>query len=219
MERPSHSISTLLSQSPGRRFGGLSFAVIAQLSFAAVLIGGIVDRIARDAPPPPLIVSKVDEQNSKAPPPPIKTQKPEVPTAALPVIDITAESSGPSITVVPPQPSQPPAQVVKSQPPVPPAAMPDRAATAITQTHTVPPYPTLARRLGAEGKVTLRLSVQADGSVARAEVVTSSGRQDLDQAASQWITAHWTYKPAIRDGVPAASEVLAAVQFNLSTSP
>jgi protein TonB len=94
--------------------------------------------------------------------------------------------------------------------------MPDRAAAPIAATHTSPPYPTLARRLGMQGKVMLRLSVQPDGAVARAEVVTSSGRQDLDQAAVQWITGHWTYQPAIRNGAPATSQVLAAVQFSLT---
>ena len=94
--------------------------------------------------------------------------------------------------------------------------MPDRAAMAVTETHTAPPYPTMARRLGAQGKVTLRLSVQADGRVAAAEVLSSSGRQDLDQAAAQWITGHWTYRPAIRNGAPAATQVTAAVNFNLN---
>jgi protein TonB len=219
MERPSHTVSTLFLQSRTRRVGGLSVAVIAQLSVAAVLIGGIVDRIAKEAPPPPLEVTKVDEKDRQPPPPPIKAQKAEMPTAAIPLIDIAPESSGPSITVVPPQPTQPPPSTQLTRQPPPPPALPDRAASAIIQTHTSPPYPTLARRLGVEGKVMLRLSVQADGSVAQAEVVTSSGRQDLDQAASQWIVAHWTYKPAIRNGVPAASQVLAAVQFSLSSSP
>ena len=215
MERPSHNIASLSLLSGSRRFGGVSFALLAQLSFGAVLIGGIVDRV-NVASTPPIEVSKIKEVVPQMPPPPIRVQKAEMPTAVAPQFDLAPESSGPSITVVLPHPEALPPQPVTRQPPPQPPAVPDRAASAIPQTHTSPPYPTLARRLGAQGKVTLRLSVQADGSVAQAEIVTSSGRQDLDQAAVGWITGHWTYRPAIRGGVAAASQVMAAVQFNLS---
>ena len=215
MERPSHNIASLSLLSGSRRFGGVSFAVLAQLSFGAVLIGGIVDRV-NVASTPPIEVAKIKEVEARTPPPPIKVEKAAMPTAVVPQFDLAPESSGPTITVVPPRAETPPAQPATRQPPPQPPAVPDRAASAIPETHTSPPYPTMARRLGAQGKVTLRLSVQADGSVTQAEIVTSSGRQDLDQAAVGWITGHWTYRPAIRGGAPAASQVMAAVQFNLS---
>jgi protein TonB len=90
------------------------------------------------------------------------------------------------------------------------------AAVGILSTHTVPPYPPIARRIGAEGTVTLRLTVSAEGRVARAEVVTSSGRDELDQTARAWIVAHWAYKPALENGAAVASQVLATVTFSLS---
>jgi protein TonB len=90
-----------------------------------------------------------------------------------------------------------------------------RAAIGIASTHTLPPYPPVARRIGAEGKVTLNLTVTAEGRVAQADIVTSSGRDDLDQTAQQWIVAHWAYKPALENGVPAVSHTLATVTFNL----
>ena len=93
--------------------------------------------------------------------------------------------------------------------------VPDRGVVGITATHTVPPYPPIARRIGAEGKVTLRLTVTAEGRVSEADVVTSSGRDDLDQTAQQWIMAHWTYKPAMANGAPVVSKTLATVTFNL----
>jgi protein TonB len=94
-----------------------------------------------------------------------------------------------------------------------------RAPQSILATHTVPPYPPIARRLGAEGKVTLRLMVSPEGRVARADVVASSGRQDLDQSAQQWIVAHWTYTPALSNGAPAPAQVLASVTFSLTNAP
>jgi protein TonB len=94
--------------------------------------------------------------------------------------------------------------------------LPDRAPIGIASTHTVPPYPPIARRIGAEGKVTLRLTVTAEGRVSAAEVVTSSGRDDLDQTAQQWIMAHWIYKPALANGIPMVSRTLATVTFSLT---
>jgi TonB family protein len=94
-----------------------------------------------------------------------------------------------------------------------------RAPQGIVATHTVPPYPAIARRLGAEGKVMLRLTVSTQGRVAQADIVTSSGRRDLDEAAQQWIMTHWTYRPALHDGAPASGQVLATVTFSLTNTP
>ena len=91
-----------------------------------------------------------------------------------------------------------------------------RAPVSLTATHTVPPYPPIARRLGVEGKVTLRLTVSAEGRVSAAEIVTTSGRDDLDQTAEQWIMAHWFYKPALANGTPVASKARATVTFSLT---
>jgi len=63
--------------------------------------------------------------------------------------------------------------------------------------------------------VTLRLTVSAEGKVTAAEIVTSSGRDDMDQTAQQWIMAHWAYKPALDKGVPTISRTLATVVFSL----
>jgi protein TonB len=213
MERPSHNIPALTLQSATRRFGGVGIAAIAQLSFAAVLAGGIVDRVAVQSPPP-LEVAKIEKVDAKTPPPPIRIEKAVMPTAVVPLIDMAPDTNGTPITTVQAQPPVPVLPPVTRQPPV--ATVADRAATAVPGTHTSPPYPTLARRLGAQGKVMLRLTVLPDGAVSKAEVTASSGRQDLDQAAMQWITGHWTYQPAIRNGAPAASQVLAAVQFSLT---
>jgi protein TonB len=214
MERPSHSITTLTMQTGTRRFAGAGFAVMTQLAFAAILIGGVVVRVTAP-PPPPFELANVRDPERQTPPPPVKLERTVTPTAVPPLIDIApSESSGPAITVTLPQPAQN-LPVVTRQPPGLPAA-PDRAAIAVPQTHSAPPYPTLARRLNVEGKVTLRLTVLPDGTVGKAEVAASSGRQDLDQAAQQWIVGHWTYQPAIRGGTPAASQVMAAVEFTLT---
>jgi TonB family protein len=63
----------------------------------------------------------------------------------------------------------------------------------------------------------LRLTVSAEGRVTRAEVVTSSGREELDQAAQAWIVAHWAYRPALDNGAPVSSQVLTIMTFSLAS--
>jgi protein TonB len=94
-----------------------------------------------------------------------------------------------------------------------------RAPIGIATTHSVPPYPPIARRLGAEGRVTLRLTISPEGRVSNAEVVSSSGRADMDEAARQWIVAHWTYKPALENGLAQIGHIMASVTFNLTNAP
>lgn len=90
------------------------------------------------------------------------------------------------------------------------------AAAALASTHTIPAYPALDRRLGHEGRVRLKLLIDASGSVADAVVERSSGYDGLDAAAVAWVKAHWRYQPATQDGkaVPASSE--ADVTFRLT---
>src|SRR5262249_52846026 len=94
-------------------------------------------------------------------------------------------------------------------------SVPDAAAASITSTHTTPPYPGLARKMGEQGTVKLRLTISAQGVVAGADVVQSSGFPDLDQTAVNWVLTNWKYKPAVRGGVAIASTALAAVVFSL----
>ncbi|HKX64267.1 MAG TPA: energy transducer TonB, partial [Rhizomicrobium sp.] len=156
----------------------------------------------RDIEVPPIQEQQI-EQRVKPPEPTIAKKIPtETPIA--PKFRTEKSQSGNSITLVLPTTNDPPA-----------SKEPDRAMAAVPGTHTVPPYPPIARRIGAEGKVTLRLTVSAEGKVTAAEIVASSGRDDMDQTARQWIMAHWAYKPALANGVPVIGHVLATVNFNL----
>jgi TonB family protein len=69
-----------------------------------------------------------------------------------------------------------------------------------------------ARPEQASARVRLRLFVREDGSVGRVDIVVSSGRPELDDAAES--AAHgWRFAPARRDGTPIASTVLIWVSF------
>jgi|HubBroStandDraft_6_1064221.scaffolds.fasta_scaffold588966_2 TonB family protein len=89
-------------------------------------------------------------------------------------------------------------------------------ARPIFDTHTTPDYPPIAARLSEEGSVRLALSIDAQGYVTDATVITSSGYDALDRAAVGWVRAHWRYAPALKDGVPIPASTSAVVTFRLT---
>lgn len=77
-----------------------------------------------------------------------------------------------------------------------------------------PAYPPLARRMGEEGKVILRVSVNPQGTADSVEIRTSSGSPRLDEAAQK--TVHnWKFIPAKRGETAMQSWVLVPIIFKL----
>ena len=206
MERPSHIHFD--SRHVSNRLPLIGMALSFQVAALWLFVHGFSHyRFATS--PPDLTISAIPETPAKQPvrpPEPVMSQ-PKPVTAEKPIFD-TAPGERSAFNV---DQRQSPTIVPTVTPPG-----ADRAPVSITATHTVPPYPPIERRIGVEGKVTLRLTVNAEGRVSAAEVVTSSGREGLDQAAQQWIMAHWIYKPALVNGTPAASKALATVIFSLT---
>ena len=77
-----------------------------------------------------------------------------------------------------------------------------------------PFYPPRARERGIEGKVTVRVWVNAEGSVERAEVVKGSGFELLYRSAHE-SALEARFKPALKAGVPAPAEKTMVVTFSL----
>jgi protein TonB len=77
-----------------------------------------------------------------------------------------------------------------------------------------PLYPPRARERGIEGKVTVKVRVNAEGGVERAEVVKGSGFDLLDRSAHESALAA-RFKPALTAGVPAPAEKTMIVTFSL----
>lgn len=92
-----------------------------------------------------------------------------------------------------------------------PAVTPPRSANA----HTVGEYPELSRVNREEGTVTVRFTINTDGSVSNARLAHSSGYPRLDQAALDQVSTNWRYYPATRNGEPMAVETEANVRFTL----
>jgi protein TonB len=76
----------------------------------------------------------------------------------------------------------------------------------------------LARRMGIQGVVVLRVHVRADGSVAMAELAQSSGSQLLDDAALKTVREQWRFLPARLDGTPVESWVEVPIRIVLDVS-
>ncbi len=77
-----------------------------------------------------------------------------------------------------------------------------------------PVYPPLARRLGEQGKVLLRVSVGAHGLPESIDVKTSSNSRRLDEAALEAVR-RWRFVPARQGDTPISSWVTVPVVFSL----
>ncbi len=73
----------------------------------------------------------------------------------------------------------------------------------------------LSRRLGEEGRVLLKVWVNAEGAPEHIEIQISSGFPRLDQAAQDAVS-RWNFDPARRDEVAIASWVSIPVVFRLN---
>jgi protein TonB len=87
---------------------------------------------------------------------------------------------------------------------------------ALAATHTIPPYPPLGVRLAHEGTTRLKIAVDEQGNVVSADVVQSSGHEELDSAAIAWVKAHWRYQPAMQEGHAVTATTEAVVTFRLN---
>lgn len=96
------------------------------------------------------------------------------------------------------------------------AASPDSAPLYAAEylSNPAPSYPALARRLGEEGRVLLRVQVTADGRAAQVVVAESSGSRRLDRAAEETV---WRYRfvPARRGGEAIEAWVRVPMFFKL----
>jgi TonB family protein len=80
-----------------------------------------------------------------------------------------------------------------------------------------PAYPPEARKSHTEGSVVLKIVIDEKGKVTSPRIGTSSGNQDLDQAALDAVSA-WSFKPATLEGRPVAVQYTLTIRFSLSKS-
>ena len=208
MERPSHIVFER-HQSLSRRAPLFAMAIGLQLAGFWLFSHGLATHVSSVIHDIVFIPTEEKEVPPAKPPEPV-LKNAEIPVVPEPIYTVEPASGAGGITTT----TEPPVidkGGIRQQEKI------DHAAVGIVSTHSVPPYPPVARRIGAEGKVTLRLTVSVEGRVTSADIMTSSGRDELDETAQAWIMAHWAYKPALENGVPVVSHVLATVTFSLAS--
>jgi protein TonB len=181
----------------------------------------------------PVMVSLVTPQREKPdvlpkplPPEPRAAERAQPPKAP-PVITATREA--PAAQTAPPAPPEPaPAPPAEAAAPAPvaaagaPATAPSPAPAPLIPprfnadylNNPAPAYPPLARRMGEEGKVILRVFVTEKGLPEDLQVRTSSGSNRLDTTALETVK-QWTFVPARRGETPVGAWVLVPISFSL----
>lgn len=78
-----------------------------------------------------------------------------------------------------------------------------------------PEYPSLARRRGWQGRVSVAVEVAKTGRVAAVRLHQSSGYSILDEAALGTVSG-WFFQPGTRNGQPVDMEIIIPIRFTLS---
>jgi protein TonB len=107
---------------------------------------------------------------------------------------------------------------VEPAPIAPPAPEPVRPAFGgIGYKNNPPPdYPAQAVRQGWQGTVLLRVRVLQNGAVESVEVVRSSGKKLLDDAAIQTVE-RWVFAPSTRGSTPVDGFATVPIEFKLDS--
>lgn len=211
------TLAPSLNQSPRPRLSpfGLGAVVLIHL---LVLFGLMqMKLVGLPAPLAVLSVSLLAPAEVITPPPEIVPPKPKPverrpqPVAQPTQIAAPAESPAPTPIAVAPAPT--------IQAPAPSIAAPVVAPTqprfdADYLDNPKPIYPAISRRLSEQGRVVLRVQVEADGRAADVQLHTSSGSPRLDQAALDTVR-RWKFVPAKLGKEAIAAWVLVPIAFTL----
>ncbi|MDT7521747.1 energy transducer TonB [Rhodoferax sp. TBRC 17198] len=187
---------------------------------------GLLKRVVEVVVPAEILVEFVTP--ASPPPAPRATPQPKTPTKTVTTKQTTPPVPAPTPTVAPqpaplaiapsantPAPSAAtPAATAATQsnatgssnapaaPPAPPAPpkieLPSSDADYLN--NTKPAYPAISKRLGEQGRVVVRVFIDADGQPSQASVKQSSGFDRLDQASVE-TALKWRYAPGKRAGV------------------
>jgi len=208
MRQPIHPIASPTHGVLPERAVGIGFVVLLHIVAIWALLSGLAMKIVKAIEPSDLTV--VFHQKLEPPKPVPQPPKPTLPV--LTTTDVTPLK--PPVIIIERDPPPIKDSYLPPQPPTQPGP-PNITATGIASTHTIPEYPALARRLNEQGSVMLRLTISPEGAVLAANVLRSSGFDDLDQTAVNWVLAHWKYHPAIQNGIAVTGTADATVKFDL----
>jgi protein TonB len=212
-------------------------AVVAlHVAFFYALQAGLLRKIVEAPAMREVIATLIAPKTPKPPPPRIEAPKPRpiekpivrpappppVPAYVAPVITTPSDTA---IALPPPPPAPPappkfePAAVSAPSAPAPvpvsapPPIVPPRFDAAYLN-NPPPAYPAAAKRMGDEGKVILRVHVDAQGRAQDVQLKTTSGSMRLDDAALATVR-EWRFVPARQGDEAVAAWVLVPIVFKL----
>lgn len=171
-----------------------------------------IDHVAIEPDPPEIPPEPVNQQQ----PVPRETQidyvPPVVPTVPKgpvilhdPALDPPVFDPSPPIKAEP-RPAEPR--------PVPPPE-PVRVTAQMRSGDLQPPYPLSEERAGIEGRVSIRVTIGADGRVKKAEKVSATN-DAFYRATERHALRAWRFRPATVDGRPVESRQVISVDFRLT---
>jgi protein TonB len=193
----------------------------------------VVVEVERPAPPPlptrtelrprvaPKYVGVAKKPERLAPPPPNDTPPPDPGPPPPVVVGITLESTTTASQVAVPvgntlvgKPA--PAATAPSavRPGYAPAYLVDTLPVLLEEINGEDVYPKAAKKLGIEGQVVLLITVEADGRVSAARVVSGPGH-GLNEAARDAVLRA-RFKPATKGGVPVATDLRYLYDFAIN---
>lgn len=211
------------------RFAPFTGVVVLHLVVIYAAYSGLLTRMVQVAMPAAVYVSFVADTPAKteATPPPKTVQITQMPPPLFhpPVVPIVvATQVERTITVAPAvaAPEQKPTVAAVTAPVAAPAAPPPVAGpktitSGVEYVHAPQPvYPPMAKRMGEQGKVVLRILVNERGMPDQVTVQTSSGSARLDEAGRQ-AALRSLFKPHVEDGRAVAVYVIVPLNFQLAS--
>lgn len=142
-------------------------------------------------------------------PQPVRQKPVPVPKAPVPVIETTTSTAPAPATAIAAPPENKAANAAPAD-----ESFSQARFDANYLRNPAPPYPALSKRMGEEGKVVLRVSVNPQGTADSVDIKTSSGSLRLDESAQKTVR-NWKFVPARRGDAPVQSWVLVPIIFKL----
>ena len=143
------------------------------------------------------------------PPPPPKRDRAPPPIQSAVVVASDAPIAAPVETVAAVAPAEP-------APPPPPEPVKPAFGGIGYKNNPPPDYPAQAVRQGWQGTVLLRVRVLHSGAVESIEVVKSSGKKVLDDAAIHTVE-RWVFAPSTRGSTPIDGFATVPIEFKLDS--
>lgn len=208
----------------GRGIVGVALAHLALLALLAMLdtrpVRASMATLTVDLIPAAAQPAAAEQAPAPAPAKPAATTARE-PARAQPKT-LTAQTTAPAANAVestpntpdtPGTPGEPATQATASAAAPAAAVMPPRFDADYLH-NPAPVYPAMSRRMGEEGRVMLRVFVDASGRPGQIEVSSSSGSARLDAAAQEAVW-RWRFVAARRGDDSIGGWVLVPIVFNL----